>query len=74
MIKELTLKSYEYLMIETFKRIEENKHYDINLKPYSQKLIKNLLNFLEEREEYEKCKILHDFMILRDHELNYKNI
>ena len=74
MVKDLTLKSYEYLMIETFKRIEENKHYDINFKPYSLKLIKNILNFLEEREEYEKCKILHDFMILRNHELNYKTI
>ena len=74
MLKDLTLKSYEYLMIETFKRIEENKHYDINFKPYSLKLIKNILNFLEEREEYEKCKILHDFMILRNHELNYKTI
>lgn len=74
MVEELTLKNYEYLMIETFKRIEENKYYDINFKPYSQKLIKNLLNFLEEREEYEKCKILHDFMILKNHELNYKTI
>ena len=56
MVKDLTLKSYEYLMIETFKRIEENKHYDINFKPYSQKLIKNILNFLEEREEYERLE------------------
>jgi hypothetical protein len=75
MIKELTLKSYEYLMIETFKRIKENKHYDVNFKPYSKELLKNLLTFFEEREEYEKCKMIHEFIESRyNHELNYKNI
>jgi hypothetical protein len=75
MIKELTLKSYEYLMIETFKRIEENKHYDVDFKPYSKELLKNLLRFFEEREEYEKCKMIHELMTSRyNHELNYKTI
>jgi hypothetical protein len=58
MINELTLKSYEYLMIETFKRIEDNKNYDVNFKPYSKELLENLLRFFEEREEYEKCEML----------------
>lgn len=75
MIKELTLKSYEYLMIETFKRIEENKHYDVDFKPYSKELLKNLLRFFEEREEYEKCKMIHELITSRyNHELNYKTI
>jgi hypothetical protein len=75
MINELTLKSYEYLMIETFKRIEDNKNYDVNFKPYSKELLENLLRFFEEREEYEKCKMIHELMTSRyNHELNYKTI
>ena len=75
MIKELTLKSYEYLMIETFKRIKENKHYDVNFKPYNKELLNNLLRFFEEREEYEKCQLIHEFIESRyNHELNYKKI
>ena len=74
MIETLTLKSYEYLMIETFKRIELNKDYDENFKPYSMELINKMISFFEETEEYEKCKILHDFKLIRyNHELNYKN-
>ena len=75
MVKYLTLKSYEYLMIETFKRIEENKHYDLDFKPYTEKFLKKTMKHFENKEEYEKCKVIHDFISNRfSHELNFNNI
>ena len=73
MVETLVLKSYEYLMIDAFKRIELNKHYDVNLKPYTKPFVEKVLKFFEEREEYEKCGIIHTFLDNKfNHEINYK--
>jgi hypothetical protein len=75
MIQELTLRSYEYLMQDTYKRIELNKHYDLDFKPYTKKFLKKTMKHFENKEEYEKCKIIHDFISNRfNHDLNYKTI
>ena len=43
MTEELTLKSYEYLMQDTYNRIELKKHYDLDFKPYTEKFLKKTM-------------------------------
>jgi hypothetical protein len=75
MTEELTLKSYEYLMQDTYNRIELKKHYDLDFKPYTKKFLKKTMKHFEYKEEYEKCKVIHDFISSRfNHELNFNNI
>lgn len=50
------------------------KPYGKSLKLYSKKYMMNVVKLLEEDEEYEKCRILLEYINNRfDHELNYKN-
>ena len=57
-----------------FNRIMSGKPYDKSLKLYSKKYMMNVVKLLEEDEEYEKCRILLEYINNRfDHELNYKN-
>ena len=50
------------------------KPYHKSLKLYSKKYMMNVVKLLEEDEEYEKCRILLEYINNRfDHELNYKN-
>ena len=56
-----------------FNRIMSGKPYSKSLKLYSKKYMMNVVKLLEEDEEYEKCKILLEYINNRfDHELNYK--
>ena len=72
MTDKLVMKSYEYLMRESFNRIKDGKNYDVNFKPYSMEFIKKMISFFEEREEYENCQTLSKFLDIRfDHNLNY---
>lgn len=73
MTEVLVLRSYEYLMRDSLDRIKAGKNYDVNFKPYSKEFINKMIYFFEEREEYENCKTLVDFLNIRfDHNLNYK--
>jgi hypothetical protein len=56
-----------------FNRIMSGKPYGKSLKLYSKKYMMNVVKLLEEDEEYEKCKVLLEYINNRfDHELNYK--
>ena len=57
-----------------FNRIMSGKPYGESLKLYSEKYMMSVVKLLEEDEEYEKCRILLEYINNRfDHELNYKN-
>jgi hypothetical protein len=57
-----------------FNRIMSGKPYGESLKLYSKKYMMSVVKLLEEDEEYEKCRILLEYINNRfDHELNYKN-
>jgi hypothetical protein len=71
-MEALVLKSYSYLMNSSYERIAKGKQYDIAFKPYEQKFVEKMVRYFEELEEYEKCKVLVDFIVERfDHEKNY---
>lgn len=73
MINNLVLKSYEYLMQDTLDRIISGKVSDEKFKPYTEIFIRKVMKYFEDKEEYEKCKILSDFINTRfNHDLNYK--
>lgn len=55
-----------------YNRICKNKPFDKKLKPYSKKDLKKLLTYLEQKEEYEKCQVVNNFIKKRfNHEYNY---
>ena len=57
---------------EIFERVSIGLPYDKNLKPYSKVQLELALNHFIEVEEYEKCKIIDDFIKNRfNHEDNY---
>lgn len=67
------VKPANFLMEETLERIKSNKHFDRNLIPYKEKFLIKTLKFFEEKEEFEKCKIIHNFIKIRfNHEVGYK--
>jgi len=73
MLDNMVMKSYEYLMQDTFNRIKGGKITDENFKPYTEEFIKKILQYFENKEEYEKCKTISDFLNIRfNHDLNYK--
>ncbi len=64
--------NYSYLMNSCFERIKEGKCYDMSFNPYTMEFIDKIISYFEEKEEYEKCKVLLDFSKERfDHEKNY---
>lgn len=70
---KLATKSYEYLMKITWDRISKGKEYDANFKPYNKELLRNLIKFFEETEEYEKCEKALELLNKKEHETNYEN-
>lgn len=68
--KKLSLKSFQYLMEITYQRIEQNKEWDENYKPYSLTLINKLLEHFEQQEQYEKCAVIQK---LKEKKLNHKD-
>jgi hypothetical protein len=75
MVDGLVLRSYDYLMNSTFDRINNGKHFDEKFKPYSEVFIKKIVSYFENKEEYEKCKILTDFINIRfNHDKNYNKL
>ena len=72
MMETLIMHSYSYLMNNSYERINQGKYYDMNFKAYEKNFIEKMISYFEEREEYEKCKVLFDFSKERfDHEKNY---
>ena len=57
-----SLRTADSVMNEIYDRILLNKPFDKNLRPYTKKEVKMALFFFEDREEYEKCKIINDFI------------
>jgi len=58
----IRLKTLDSVMIEVYNRINLNKPFDKKLKPYSKEKLKMTLDFFEGKEDYEKCKVIHDFI------------
>jgi hypothetical protein len=59
-------------MNEVYNRISQNKPFDKNLKPYKKSYIDEVLEYFEDREDYEKCQILSDFINSRfNHVTNF---
>ena len=68
-IKLRTLNSF---MNEVYDRVSKNKPFDTNLKPDKESQIKEVLEYFEEKEDYEKCQVLSDFINVRfNHIINY---
>lgn len=71
----LIIRSYDYLMNSTLERIEIGKCFDERFKPYKEDFIKNMISYFEDKEEYEKCKTLVDFIDERfNHDKNYTKL
>ena len=58
----MILRTTNSIMTEIFNRISENKPFDKKLKPYSKEKINMALDYFLEKEEYEKCKLLKEFI------------
>ncbi len=72
MMNSIVMHSYDYLMNSNYERINKGKCYDINFKSYEKDVVEKMIGYFEQREEYEKCKVLLDFSKERfDHEKNY---
>ena len=72
MMETIVMHSYSYLMNSSYERINNGKYYDASFKAYEKSLVEKMISYFEEREEYEKCKVLLDFLKERfDHEKNY---
>ncbi len=66
------LKSYDNLMNTSYQRIVSGFTFDESFKPYSKEFLEKLLNYFEEKEMYEECAFLNNFIKQRfNHDLNY---
>ena len=69
---DFKIRSNEFIMKETYNRIESNKCFDIKLKPYKKDFLEKLLLYFEEKEEFEKCVVINNFIKKRfNHKLNF---
>lgn len=68
----LKLKTLNSFMCEVYERISLNKPFDTNLKPYKESLIKEVLEYFENKEEFEKCQVISSYLNKRfNHFTNY---
>jgi hypothetical protein len=66
------LKSYDNLINSNFQRILNGKHFDEKFKIYDQKFLNEMIFYYQNREEYEKCQFLLNYIKKRfDHKKNY---
>ena len=66
------LRTLNSFMNEIYIRISQDKPFDDKLKPYKESQIKEVLEYFEDREDYEKCQIISDFINKRfNHVTNY---
>lgn len=72
MTENIVMHNYCYLMNSNYERINLGKCFDVNFKTYEKNFVEKMISYFEEKEEYEKCKVLLDFSKERfDHEKNY---
>jgi hypothetical protein len=68
----IKLKTKDSYLKEIYQRISENKPFDKSLKPYKESLIRDTLLYFEEKEDYEKCQVISDFINKRfNHVTNF---
>ena len=68
----LKLRTLNSFMFEVYERISQNKPFDTSLKPYKESQVKDVLDYFEEREDYEKCQVISNFINERfNHDINY---
>ena len=66
------LKSYDNLINSNFQRISNGKHFDEKFKLYDQKFLNEMIFYYQNREEYEKCQFILNYIKERfDHKKNY---
>jgi len=71
-MNHIRLKTVNSYMYEIYERISQNKPYDVNLKTYSDTQVKEVLKFFEEKEDFEKCQVISNFLNKRfNHIENY---
>jgi len=67
------LKTKDVLMKETFNSVKKGEVLDSNSKPYEEHFLKEVLQFFENIEEYEKCEIINNYIKNRfNHNVGYK--
>ena len=66
-----TIKSYDTKVNTAFERISTGNLLDAELRPYTRQFIGEIIQYFQEREEYEKCQILKDALNDLDHDNNY---
>lgn len=72
MDNNFVLKGYSYLMNDCYDRVKSGKPFDVNFKPYTEEFLTKVMKYFEEKEEYEKCKTLSDFINIKfNHERGY---
>jgi chemotaxis methyl-accepting protein methylase len=57
-----------------YERIKLGKSYDLGFKPYSEIVLRNVLNYFEEKEEFEKCELILKHLNKLNHDNGYINI
>jgi hypothetical protein len=68
----IKLKTKDSYLREIYQRVYENKPFDKNLKPYKESLLRDTLLYFEEKEDYEKCQVISDFINQRfNHVTNF---
>jgi hypothetical protein len=66
------LKSYDNLINSNFQRIYNGKHFDEKFKIYDQKFLNEMIFYYQNKEEYEKCQFILNYIKERfDHKKNY---
>ena len=56
---------------EIYERLVSGKPYDTKLKPYTESQLIRALSIFEETEEYEKCKVIKDYLDKTNHDTGY---
>jgi|LakMenEpi03Aug12_release.lakeMendotaPanAssembly.Ray.scaffolds.fasta_scaffold3400256_2 hypothetical protein len=66
----IRIKTVDSVMCEIYQRIVNKKPFDKNLKPYSKEKIEKVIEYFENKEDYEKCHELSSYINL-NHEIEY---
>lgn len=66
-----TIKSNDTRMYTAYERISKGTYLDNELKPYTRKFIKEVIDYFEKKEEYEKCTTLQKALSDIEHEKNF---
>ncbi len=67
-MNEIIMKSYDYIMNCDYRRIKAGKRINLNNKPYSINYYDKLIEYFNNKEEYEKSSII---LIEKNNRLNF---